>query len=201
MCLEIYTKIGCGFELAYVPDAKAFTDAPSDMMTLMKQRRRWMNGAFFGTKKVIGNIVNMISCKRTRHGCCNSFMMVFFMIYMIATYTLQFFIVGALFAAIYAFYDQVFSSVFDGNWALKEAYQSGIVMNIFAYIYSFLIVMVLILALALPLEKARGWFYIVTAAFGFITAVTVFGMVFYLADSGFYPHLKEYNPNTKEWIP
>ena len=36
MCLEIYTKIGCGYKLAYVPDAKAFTDAPPDMMTLMK---------------------------------------------------------------------------------------------------------------------------------------------------------------------
>lgn len=62
MCLEIYIKVGCKFELAYVPDAKAFTDAPSDTMVLMKQRRRWMNGAFFGTKKVISNFINMISC-------------------------------------------------------------------------------------------------------------------------------------------
>ena len=123
------------------------------------------------------------------------------MIYMISTYTLQFFIVGALFAAIYAFFSQVFSSVFDGNWALKEAYNSGLVMLIFAYIYVFLIVMALILSLALPLERARGWFNIVTAAFGFLTAISVFGMVLYLYLSGFYPHEKEYNANTKEWIP
>jgi len=201
MCLEIYTKIGCGFNLAYVPDAKAFTDAPPDMMTLMKQRRRWMNGAFFGTKKVIGNIVHMISCKRTKHGCCNKCMMVFFMIFMVANYTLQFFIVGALFAATYAFYDQVFATVFDGNWALKESYQNGVVMLLFAYVYVFLIVMVLILSLALPLEKARAWFNIVTVAFGFLTALSVFGMVFYLITSGFFPHEKEYNEGMKEWIP
>ena len=118
MCLEIYTKINCGFELAYVPDAKAVTDAPPEMMILMKQRRRWMNGAFFGTKKVLSNFVNMVSCKRTKHGCCNKVMMTFFMIYMTVTYLLQFFIVGAMFASIYAFFDQVFSTVFDGAWAL-----------------------------------------------------------------------------------
>lgn len=122
MCLEIYTKINCGFKLAYVPDAKAFTDAPPDLMTLMKQRRRWMNGAFFGTKKVIGNVVNMISCTRTKHGGCRKCMMCSFMFYMVLTYTLQFFIIGALFAAIYAFFDQVFASVFDSTWSLKQLY-------------------------------------------------------------------------------
>ena len=95
----------------------------------------------------------------------------------------------------------MFATVFDGNWALKEAYKSGVVMLVFAYVYIFLIVMVLILSLALPLEKARGWFYIVTAAFGFLTAVTVFGMVFYLSASGFFPHLKEYDSRTDEWNP
>ena len=36
MCLQIYIKINNRYKLAYVPDAKAFTDAPPDMMTLMK---------------------------------------------------------------------------------------------------------------------------------------------------------------------
>ena len=53
MCLQIYIKKLEANKLAYVPDAKAFTDAPQSMMVLMKQRRRWMNGAMFGTSKVI----------------------------------------------------------------------------------------------------------------------------------------------------
>lgn len=52
--------------------------------------------------------------------------------------------------------------------------------------------MVLILALALPLEKAKSWFNIVVAAFGFLTAVSVFGIIFYLAASGLFPPEKEY---------
>ena len=201
MCLEIYIKINCGFKLAYVPDAKAVTDAPDNVMTLMKQRRRWMNGAFFGTKKVISNFVNMVSCKRTNHGCCQKFMMTIFMLYMSSLYALQFFIVGAMFAAIYAFYDQVFATVFDGQWKLKEAYNDGLFTLIFAYLYIFLIVMVLILSLALPLERAGGWFNIVVVAFGFLTATSIFGMIYYLTYSGFYPHEKQYNTYTKEWMP
>jgi len=201
MCLEIYIKVGCKFELAYVPDAKAFTDAPPDMMTLMKQRRRWMNGAFFGTKKVIGNFINMISCKRTKHGCCKKCMLTGFMLYMVSLFTLQFFIVGAMFASIYAFYDQVFATVVQGNWKLKEAYTDGIFTMVFAYLYIFLLVMVLLLSLALPPERARGWFNIVVVAFGFLTAVSIFGMIFYLQASGFFPPEKKYNADTKSWIP
>lgn len=36
MCLQIYIKIQEKYKLAYVPDAKAFTDAPPSMMVLMK---------------------------------------------------------------------------------------------------------------------------------------------------------------------
>ena len=81
MCLQIYIKTQEKYTLAFVPDAKAFTDAPPNMMTLMKQRRRWMNGSLFGTSKVISNFVNMISCRRTKHSCCRQIMMTLFMIY------------------------------------------------------------------------------------------------------------------------
>ena len=202
MCLQIYIKIGCKYELAYVPDAKAYTDAPPDMMTLMKQRRRWMNGAFFGTKKVIANFVNMVSCKRTKHGCWSKFLMSILMFYSTSLYTLQFFIIGAMFAAVYAFFDQAFNAVFDGgNYRLEQAYQSGLFNLIFAYAYIFLLIMVLILALALPLERASTWFNIVIASFGFLTTVCIAGIIFYLEASTFYPPEKRYNSNIKEWEP
>jgi chitin synthase len=67
MCLQIYMKRNSAFYLTYVPDAKALTDAPGDLATLIKQRRRWMNGALFGTMKVIGNFTHIVSCNRTKH--------------------------------------------------------------------------------------------------------------------------------------
>jgi len=67
MCLQIYIKKNHKYHLAYLPDAKAFTDAPGNLATLIKQRRRWMNGAMFGTVKVISNFIHMLSCRRTKH--------------------------------------------------------------------------------------------------------------------------------------
>lgn len=88
-----------------MPDAKAYTDAPQTMTILMKQRRRWMNGAMFGTAKVLENFINMTSCKRTKHGLCRKLGILIFMLYLSTLFVLQFFIVGAMFAAIYAFFD------------------------------------------------------------------------------------------------
>ena len=36
MCLQIYKKEKSNYYLTYVPDAKAFTDAPADLTVLIK---------------------------------------------------------------------------------------------------------------------------------------------------------------------
>ena len=69
MCLQIYIKKNSGYYLTYIPDAKAFTDAPTNLTVLIKQRRRWMNGALFAAYRVIGNFRNMVGCSRTTHSC------------------------------------------------------------------------------------------------------------------------------------
>ena len=73
MCLQIFIKRGCGYYLTYVPDCKSQTDAPPDMLTLIKQRRRWQNGAFFAAWRVIQNFHNMTNLLcRTKQPCYRS---------------------------------------------------------------------------------------------------------------------------------
>jgi len=67
--------------LTFVPDAKAFTDAPQNLSILIKQRRRWMNGALFGAIRVLNNFYNMVECKRTKHGFFAWLGMFIYMIY------------------------------------------------------------------------------------------------------------------------
>lgn len=71
MCLQIYIKEKSGYWLTYVPDAKAYTDAPPNLTVLIKQRRRWMNGALFAAFRVIRNFQSMVGCSRTTHGAIN----------------------------------------------------------------------------------------------------------------------------------
>ena len=77
-----------GYTVQYIPDAKAFTDAPTSLTVLMKQRRRWMNGSLFGTYKVIYNVAAMVSCGRNDHPCYRQLLMLLFMIYLITLYLL-----------------------------------------------------------------------------------------------------------------
>jgi cellulose synthase/poly-beta-1,6-N-acetylglucosamine synthase-like glycosyltransferase len=69
----------------------------------MKQRRRWMNGALFGTASVIKNSLSMVSWSRNDHPFYRQAMMLFFMLYLITLYTLQFLIIGATFSSVLVF--------------------------------------------------------------------------------------------------
>lgn len=123
-------------------------------------------------------------------------MMTVFMTYTTTLYAFQFFIVGAMFAAIYVFFDQVFASVFEGNWQFSQAYNDGIFSEIFVYIYVLLLVMCLVIALALPLDRASVCFMFVTIMFGLLTIACIFGMAYYLSVSGFEPEEMVYDKDT-----
>ena len=106
MCLEIYIKKYADYYLSYVPDAKAYTDAPASLAVLIRQRRRWMNGSLFGTYHVIKNTVHVLSCNRTKHKRCHKVAFCFFMFYYTLNFTLSFFILGAMYVAITVFFQE-----------------------------------------------------------------------------------------------
>ena len=81
----------------------------------MKQRRRWMNGALFGTWKVILNGIKMISWSRNDHPWYRQLLMFFFMIYLVLLYLLQFMTVGAIFISIMIFFNHVFKIMFSDD--------------------------------------------------------------------------------------
>ena len=158
-----------------------------------------MNGAMFGTNQVLGHFVQMVSCRRTKHGCPRKVGIFVFLIYLSTLFALQFFIVGAMFAAIYAFFNQVFASIFGNNPTFQKLWEDGILLNAFVYIYIMLLAMCLVLSLALPLDRAKACFVIATTLFGLITIVSIVGMIFYLASAGFYPeHLTKID---YVWVP
>lgn len=111
MCLQIYIKVQDGYRVEYIPEAKAVTDAPKDLTTLLKQRRRWINGSMFGTTKVAGNFGSMISCMN-QHPCYRQILMFLYMLYMISSFALTFVIVGATFSTIIIFYNYSLHTIF-----------------------------------------------------------------------------------------
>ena len=67
MCLEILIKRNEAWILKYVPGCKALTDPPDNLITLMKQRRRWINGSMFAAFYCILNFCKVTS---SAHSFC-----------------------------------------------------------------------------------------------------------------------------------
>jgi len=112
MCLQIYIKEENQYYLTYIPDAKAYTDAPPDYMTLIKQRRRWMNGALFAAWKVITNWSYFLNLRgNTEHPFYRTFLMFVFLIYYFFNNIFSLTIVGSTFVAIEVFFEAFFSEI------------------------------------------------------------------------------------------
>lgn len=87
-----------------------------------------------------------------------------------------------MFAAIYAFFTELFSVSVDGNEFLEEEFEKGTFSLFFAYIYIFLIIMALIMSLAMPPERIKVWFRLLVAAFGIVSLVCITGVIYFLVD-------------------
>ena len=47
--------------LKYIPDAEAYTDPVKNLLALMNQRRRWINGSWFALIYVLGKYKKKIA--------------------------------------------------------------------------------------------------------------------------------------------
>ena len=94
MCFQIIGKKTQRNTLAYLPDARAVTDCPRALDILIKQRRRWINGANFAQFYVIKRFMRIW---RTRHKCCTKMWISLFYLYYLMNTLLTFLIVGILY--------------------------------------------------------------------------------------------------------
>ena len=190
MCLQVYIKEKTGYSVQYIPDAKAFTDAPQTMTVLMKQRRRWMNGALFGTYKVIANWLNMVSCRRNNHPWPKQVLMVTFMIYLTTLYLLQFLTISAMFLAIMVTFDQFFEMLISANPVFKDYLEDGLVKKLIFTGYLLMLLMTVLVSSLMPIERSMRYFRVVSAILGVLIIAAMLGLGFLLASRGLYPNVR-----------
>ena len=193
--------------MTYIPDAKAFTDAPQNLTILMKQRRRWMNGALFAALRVIGNIQNMLSCSRGTHGLVRQTGMFFYMLYFLTMQFFGFLLIGSFYESIRLFFGDFFQTLTDtaefkkmspGLWEFFNTSDFGFV-SIFSFGYITLLVGTLFFSIYIPINKAVWYFRIIATVFSTFTIFSLIGIASFLANQGFYPTQKEYDLKHKEW--
>jgi len=194
MCLQIYIKERAGYYLTYIPDAKAFTDAPETLTVLMKQRRRWMNGALFAAWRVISNTTSMISLgNNSMHPCYRSVGMILFMIYYFTNQVLQFFIVGSFFVSVKLFFTKYFAEItlqagyFYQRQDLYDFFQGEGFATAFTLIYGSMLIFATVVSLAGPIDRAVPYFRYIGFVFSLMTISSLYGIATFLISTGFNP--------------
>ena len=124
MCLQIYIKEKAGYFLTYVPDAKGFTDAPENLTTLIKQRRRWNNGSVFVALRVIKNFFTMTKCYGTGHSIFRQLGMISYLIYFSSMWAIYFFNVSTFYLSIKHFFI-IFARTLTDTESFKESHHSA----------------------------------------------------------------------------
>ena len=158
-----------------------------------------MNGALFGSMKVISNFVHMTSCNRTKHPWYRQIGMVLFLIYYTTNFLFQFFTVGAMYSAITIFVSQELAKAMemsgyygDSNF-IGMLLNKGIIQNFFIYFYLSLLLLTLVISLTTPVDKGIVYYSFLMAMFGILLCISMAGIIFYLIKSGFMPETMEYH--------
>ncbi len=103
MCLEVLIKRRSRYYLRYIPNAVATTDVPNDLATLIKQRRRWLNGSLFGTVYVLANSLRLLACCRAKHPIYMKAGFFLFLIYYVIAFAFFLLSLGWLFSMLSLF--------------------------------------------------------------------------------------------------
>ncbi|GLE04280.1 hypothetical protein PINS_up013191 [Pythium insidiosum] len=166
LCFELLARKNCSWTMQYVKEAVARTDVPHDLVGLIAQRRRWLNGSFFATLFTIWNWGRVYS--QSSHSLLRKFFLLFFYIYHVISMLFAFFLPANVYLALYLIVFQAFQKN-----RLQFLDTSGFnenVRNFSVYFYNitylFGLLMLLIIGLGNNPKHMKLTYYFVSAVFG-----------------------------------
>lgn len=168
LCFELLAKQGCSWTMHYVKNAVARTDVPDDLVSLISQRKRWLNGSFFATLFSIwmwGRVYSESSHSFTR----KSFLLLYYVYHVF--YTLfSFFLPANVYLALFFIVFQGFQQnrlAFLDTSSYSQTVLDGAVY-IYNIVYLFGLLMLLIIGLGNNPKHMKLTYYFVGATFGAI---------------------------------
>lgn len=165
---EMLARKGCKWTMTYVKDAIARTDVPHDLVSLIAQRRRWLNGAFFATLFSIWNWGRVYS--ESSHSLTRKIGLFVYYVYNLIYTLFGFFLPANVYLALYFI---VFQGFQQNRWVFLDTSDfSDTVLNgsvyLFNLVYLFGLTTLLIIGLGNNPKHMKLTYYFVAAAFGAI---------------------------------
>lgn len=149
------------FTLRFVKAAKALTEGVDQLVKLIKQRRRWINGSWFALIKVLKNCQLLRDvCFNSKHSLGRKILFAFQSLYMSVIMLMTWFSVGIFYTG-YALIAELLSCKDDSDKSSKITETCGI----FMYVYIFIMGCNVLVALATDPENVKPfwvalcWFF------------------------------------------
>lgn len=99
---EKIMKVNHCYSLRFIKEAKAYTEGANSLHTFMKQRRRWINGAWFAMIKIITNLQFLKHvCDQSKRGFLSKVMLSFQHLYMLPVIAMTWVSPGTYFIGYY----------------------------------------------------------------------------------------------------
>eukprot|EP00937_MAST-01D_sp_MAST-1D-sp2_P000971 g971.t1 len=114
LCFELIARKGCNWTLEYVKGAVAVTDVPQDLVTLIRQRRRWLNGSFFALLYAIINFGRY--WEDSRHSVWRKLSILTQFFYFVVNVMLTWLLIGNYFLAFYFLVQSAAVKRWFGDW-------------------------------------------------------------------------------------
>ncbi|CAG8720264.1 18422_t:CDS:2, partial [Acaulospora morrowiae] len=151
LCFELVTKRNNAFVLHYVKSAYAETDVPDDVASLIKQRRRWLNGSYFASLYALRNSLAIL---RSGHSPIRKFILFVEMLYQLYNLLFTWFGLANLYLTFYIL----------GVSLTNLKVTPDALLQVLSIVYIILIIVQIILAMGNKPQSSK-WAYIVSMIF------------------------------------
>lgn len=180
LCFELLAKSKCQWTMHYVKNAIARTDVPSNLVDLIAQRRRWLNGSFFATVFVLLNW-SRVFVESNHSMTRKSFLMIQYTYYVLIT-VFSWFLPSNFYLAIYYLVVQGFLR---DKWGFYDTSEIGdgvksAVVVIFNICYGVLMFMQIVIGLGNKPKHVKTTYRIMSFLFGtlMLTASTIATLIY-----------------------
>jgi len=153
-----------------------------------------MNGALFGTTKVLANFCRLLGFG-TKHVWYENLLILIFLPYLLAIYLLNYFLVSSLFVTIAVFFGESLILLTGATLEQIRPYYLA-----FVWSYFMMLVLTVFVCLSLPIDRAMTYLKVFTFIICTLFLASLSGICYYMSQEGFYTEEYVYNTHSHKWI-
>lgn len=180
LCAEILAKKGCDWKLTWIKGARAETDTPMALPELIRQRRRWLNGALFVQVLFLAEFSRFLY--GTTHPLWRKALLCMQFVINAMDTTLTWFTSGMFFLSLLIIYQGVLDRMagVERTDIGQRTFDSSLALFGFGFLYCSVFLLLVLTSLVGNVGNLRTFYFSVTLYYALVMALSVCGTAWLL---------------------